>query len=122
MWRNKVSRRTLPFTTAKVLLREEKSTDVALAVHLVRDALLKKCDRAIVISNDADFEEAIAVAVEGGIEVFIVNPHKSGTNKRLKKVSTGEFVFSEEMLESSHFPKIVLDEKGRELRCPREWE
>ena len=41
--------------------REEKETDVAIAAHLVADALCDRFDLAILITADSDLKPAIAV-------------------------------------------------------------
>jgi uncharacterized LabA/DUF88 family protein len=123
MWNRKVARRTVPFTVAWVHLQEEKSTDVSLGVHLVRDCILKSCDKAIVVSNDSDFVDAIRLAREAGIPVGIVNPQGSNsTNKMLQKVASFEIPLTSEMLARSQFPKMVLTAKGAQLVRPNKWQ
>lgn len=39
---------------------EEKQTDVNIALHLYRDAVLKKCEQAVLVSSDSDLESALA--------------------------------------------------------------
>lgn len=54
---------------------EEKGTDVNLAVHLVNDAHLDRFETAVVISNDSDLAEAIAITARDlGKEVWVINP------------------------------------------------
>ena len=74
MWRNQVKRRTEPATSARVVIHEEKGSDVNLGVNLVFDAAAGTCGKALVISNDADLEEAVRLARRAGAEVGIVNP------------------------------------------------
>lgn len=62
--------------TVEVLKTEEKGSDVNLGSHLLLDAFRKDCNVAIVISNDADLKEPVAMARgELGLVVGIVNPH-----------------------------------------------
>jgi len=59
-----------------VKVREEKGSDVNLAVHLVRDACLKTIDCACIISNDSDLAEAVRIATNDlGLTSIICNPH-----------------------------------------------
>lgn len=54
---------------------EEKGTDVNLAVQIVNDAHLNRFQTAVVISNDSDLEEAVAITARDlGKEVFVFNP------------------------------------------------
>jgi uncharacterized LabA/DUF88 family protein len=51
---------------ARVVLPEEKFTDVAIASHLLRDFYRGDCAHAIVVSNDSDLSPAIELAVGDG--------------------------------------------------------
>lgn len=53
---------------------EEKGSDVNLAVHLVNDAWRDAFDVALVISNDSDLAEGIALARQRGKPVGVANP------------------------------------------------
>jgi len=55
---------------------EEKETDVNIAIHLVRDAILDSFDRAIVISADSDLVPAVnlAKAHDPMKEIFVAAP------------------------------------------------
>jgi len=62
--------------TVEVLKTEEKGSDVNLGSYLLLDAFKKDCDVAIVVSNDTDLKEPVAIARnELGLVVGIVNPH-----------------------------------------------
>lgn len=63
--------------TAEVWKTEEKGSDVNIATYLLLDAFQRRCDTAVVISNDSDLAEPIRIAQsEVGIKVGIINPHK----------------------------------------------
>ncbi len=63
--------------TVKVWKTEEKGSDVNIATYLLLDAFQKRCDTAVIISNDSDLAEPIRVArTEIGLKVGIINPHK----------------------------------------------
>jgi hypothetical protein len=49
-------------TAVEVMLAEEKGSDVNLATHLVADAATRACERAVVVTNDADLAEPIRMA------------------------------------------------------------
>lgn len=48
--------------TVKIAKYDEKGSDVNLASYLVRDAALRDCAHAVVVSNDSDLVEAINIA------------------------------------------------------------
>ena len=73
LWRNQARRRTEPATSARVMIYEEKGSDVNLGVNLVHDAAVGGVQKAIVITNDSDLEEAIRRACSLGATVGIVN-------------------------------------------------
>lgn len=76
MWGDQVRRRTDGTTKVKVLIDEEKGSDVNLGVHLVNDAARGLMTKALVISNDSDLTEAITLSRNFGVLVGIVNPHR----------------------------------------------
>ena len=120
-WAGSRRRRTEPFTAARIIHREEKGSDVNLAVQLLWDCLREDCRKAIVISNDADLEDAIRKAVIAGCTVGIVNPQRQPTNKRLKDAATFEIPFRREVLEKCQMPDIVVTGKGKQVHRPRAW-
>lgn len=121
MWKNKVNRRTGSATIAKVVIDEEKESDVNLGVHLVNDAARGIINKAIVISNDSDLREAIKISTSFGITVGIVNPHPGPTSKHLKSVSQFEIQLRRESFVKCQFPATVKDHRGRDISRPREW-
>jgi hypothetical protein len=59
-----------------VIKTEERGSDVNLATYLLLDAVKQDCQAAVVISNDSDLKEPIAVAQrELGLIVGVINPH-----------------------------------------------
>ena len=70
---------------------EEKGSDVNLAVSLVHDAHLGRFDRAAVISNDSDLEEALRVVKdECGKEVYLLSPVPRQPSKHLVSEGRGK--------------------------------
>ncbi len=56
---------------------EEKGSDVNIAAHMVRDACLKRCDVAVLVTNDSDLAEPVRIVrQELGLPVGILNPHQ----------------------------------------------
>lgn len=106
-----------------VLKTEEKGSDVNLATHLLLDAFKKRCELAVVISNDADLAEAIRVAQSDlGIKVGLVNPHSRA--HRSRKLHELPCLFFKQIprraLAGAQLPDIVHDEQG-EVRKPSDW-
>ena len=55
----------------EITRREEKETDVNVAIHIVRDAMLRKTDKQIIITNDTDILPAIRMAKQENPDIFI---------------------------------------------------
>ena len=121
MWNDKVRRRSDFATRARVVIEEEKGSDVNLGVHLVSDSARGIIDKAVVISNDSDLTDGITLARNFGVDVGILNPHKSRTSKHLKAVASFEIPFRIESLAKCQFPVTLSDKLGREIHQPREW-
>jgi uncharacterized LabA/DUF88 family protein len=100
---------------------EEKSSDVSLGAHLVRDAVLRRCGTAVVISNDSDFRDAIILAREAGVKVLIANPKQTKESWRLLAVASGTVRFSKLMFADARFPDEIALPSGAVLRCPDPW-
>jgi uncharacterized LabA/DUF88 family protein len=105
---------------AKVYKTEEKGSDVNLGVHLVRDACLKKFDRAAVLTNDTDLCEPIRIVRdEIGLPVTLLtpcnNPHSS-----LRQVAT-EVRRIKPYLGPCQFPEAMKDADGDDIVKPSDW-
>ena len=121
MWRDKVRRRTGSTTRVRVIVEEEKGSDVNLGAYLVNDAARNLIDKALVVSNDSDLAEAISLARSFGAEVGILNPHRGATSKHLIENSSFEMPFRRSVLEQTQFPNTIVDSRNREIHKPREW-
>ena len=108
-------------TLSRVIVREEKGSDVSLGAYLVFDALQGNCSKALVMSNDSDLKDAVMLAKSAGIDVGIVNPHRQPTNGVLLREATFEIPFRPATLESCQLPAIVIGKNGKEIHKPREW-
>lgn len=121
MWSDKVRRRNGTGTLAKVVIEEEKGSDVNLGVHLVHDAARGHINKALVISNDSDLAEALELTKGFGVSVGLLNPHTSSTSKHLREASSFVMPFRREFLGLAQFPDTVMDYRGREIHKPKEW-
>jgi len=121
MWRDKVRRRTDSVSLARVVIEEEKGSDVNLGAHLVNDAARALIDKALVISNDSDLTEAIRLAQGFGVIAGVVNPHSAPTSKHLRSVASYEIPLRGVVLARSQLSNTVVDSHGREVHKPREW-
>jgi uncharacterized LabA/DUF88 family protein len=99
---------------------EEKGSDVNLASYLLFDAFRKNCQVAVVISNDADLREPVAMAQrEAGIAVGVVNPHPP--EKRSRDLQPTFFKqIRKSALSACQFPETLTDAQGAIVR-PSIW-
>ncbi len=108
--------------TVAVLKTEEKGSDVNLASHLLRDVFKGACTKALVVSNDFDLAEPIAMAVAEGIVVGVVNPHRRNKMSRhLKEVASFEIQLRHRILADCQMPNPVIGNRGRQIYKPRDW-
>lgn len=121
LWRDMVRRRRDGVTRARVIIEEEKGSDVNLGVHLVSDAARGFIDKAVVISNDSDLAEALKMARIFGVKVGVLNPHAGVTSRHLRVEADFEIPFRSRSLSRCQFPPTVLDGSGREIHKPKEW-
>ena len=67
---------------------EEKSSDVNITSHLVRDACFKRFDVAVLITNDSDLAEPVRIVREEfELPIGVLNPHEHHS-VQLKKLAT----------------------------------
>ena len=106
----------------RVIKSEEKGSDVALASHLLIDAMRKRCQTAVVISNDSDLTEAVRLArYELGVTVGVINPHPP--QKRSRELSQHAHFFKQirpNAIRDGQFPDELTDAHGT-FRRPKEW-
>ena len=107
---------------------EEKGSDVNLASHLVRDALLDRFDQALVLSDDTDLVEPIRIVTgEVGKPVGIVAPRRQRGAGRpipspsLQKVSTFTVHIDDWQLAACQFPNPVVRADGKTIERPSTW-
>lgn len=101
--------------------REEKETDVSIAVQLVADAAQQKMSSALVLSADSDLTPAVRVAraVNPGLFVAAVFPPKRFSNE-LKQLMPGSFHLGLSKLSSSQLPD-TFEYQGVRYDRPAKW-
>ena len=108
-----------PNEKVRILLTEEKGSDVNIAVNMVNDAHLDRYDLAVVISNDSDLVGAIEIVRSVNKQVGVLCPSEE-ISYSLKKAATFHRIISKDDLRDSEFPKFLRDDKGQFHR-PKEW-
>jgi uncharacterized LabA/DUF88 family protein len=88
----------------EVLKREEKASDVNLAVHMVRDGLNGSYECAVVVSNDADLREALRIV-------------KEETDKRVGVISPQEPIV-EDLKRNAHFFRYIRSTTLKKAQLP----
>jgi hypothetical protein len=106
--------------TVEVLKTEEKGSDVNLATYLLLDAAKRRCDTAVVISNDSDVAEPLRLAAaEFGVRVGVINPHPP--HKRSRKLPSAFFKqLRTSTLAGCQLPPTLSDGAGV-IRKPATW-
>jgi NYN domain len=107
----------------EVIKTEEKGSDVNLGSYLLLDAFKRDCNNAVVISNDADLKEPIAIAMrELGMRVGIINPHRPQF-RSLDLQSLNPTFFKQlrkSALKRAQFPTPMRDAAGKFFK-PTRW-
>src|SRR5690606_23559616 len=98
----------------EVIKREEKGSDVNLAVHLLNDAWRKEFEAAVVVSNDSDLAESLRLVrrLSKFMKIIVLTPGcppKRHTSAQLKRWANGTRYISAEALAASQLPNPVLD-------------
>lgn len=109
----------------QVIQREEKETDVNLAVDLVVDAYQDRYEKSVVISADSDFQNAMSCALERNKKILLLSPpfqkarkyrhmaqkYKNLSVRSIERKHIGNAVFSE----------VIYDAKGAPIDMPEEY-
>jgi uncharacterized LabA/DUF88 family protein len=109
---------------AQVYRREEKGSDVNLAIHLLNDAWLNAYDCAIIVSNDSDLTEALRIVREDQKKVIgwlVYDRVAVGDYHRSKEIS--KYVHFTKHLAKNKLMNSQLPEKipGTKIVKPKEW-
>lgn len=117
-----------PPRLVKIAKAEEKGSDVNLASHLVRDALLDRFDQALVLSNDTDLVEPIRIVTqEIGKPVGVIAPRRQRgasppiPSPSLRRVSTFVVQIDDWQLKAAQFPDEIRTTNGKRLIRPENW-
>ncbi len=106
--------------TVEVIRTEEKGSDVNIAAYLMLDAGRGACDTAVVISNDSDLKEPVALArSEFGLRVGVVNPHPPARRSRAIQATFFKQL-RRSAVAASQFPTLMADARGP-FRKPAKW-
>lgn len=104
---------------------EEKETDVNIAIYMVRDAILKKFDKLILITNDTDINPAIEMAKKENpnLEIRLLTPPTYKTHDSLRKIiMPGKAtVISEGQIQLSLLPASITKSNGKIIHRPKEY-
>ncbi len=114
-----------PFVLAKVRQTEEKGSDVNLATDMLKDALgTRKCQTALVVTNDSDLAYPLEVVQEFGVKVILVNPflqsHQGAAGLRRIRVHH-RLQLQDQHLRDSQLPDPVIMARDRKLARPAAW-
>ncbi|MCC6675466.1 MAG: NYN domain-containing protein [Thermomicrobiales bacterium] len=110
----------LPVSTAKVLIDEEKGSDVKLATYLLCDGYENEYDVAIVVSNDSDLAEPIElVRTRLNKRVSLLNPRKR-TAFDLLNIADDYRSVRLGPIKSSQFSHQLQDANGT-ITIPEDW-
>jgi uncharacterized LabA/DUF88 family protein len=121
---SKIKKRPLVSTGALVKIRdrEEKGSDVNLAVHLVNDAWKGAYESALVISNDSDLVEAVRIVTRQlRLPVGVANPQMRKKKKmavQLRKSASFRIKINVSDLAACQLPDPI---PGTKISKPTVW-
>lgn len=105
----------------KYKTKEEKQTDVNIAISLLSDAVEDQYDKAVIVSADTDLIPTIEAVhkLRPDKEIGVMLPLRRPNNS-LQKASDFVLVMTEKLLAASQFPdEISLD--GSTIKRPTHW-
>lgn len=101
---------------------EEKGTDVALASHLIFDALDGVADSYAVLTNDSDLAPPVEMLTQRGHDLALVSVAGGGYNKAFDVAGIRTVrQIRQGTLRASQFAPTFLDGQGRTIRKPPTW-
>jgi len=104
----------------RIWSREEKGSDVNLAVHMVNDAWENAYDCAVVLSNDSDLAEALRIVRGMGKIVGILCPVASPAVDLRQHADFVRLVRTTHLLRSQ-FARTISLPGGGTIACPKSW-
>lgn len=103
--------------------REEKETDVNIAVTLVADAALGAMDAALLVSADSDLAPAVRTARRINPDVFITAAFPpQRRSAQLRQLMPASFPIKEPRLRQSLLPDEVAASPGKVFTRPSKWQ
>ena len=103
----------------KVLNREEKGSDVNLAVHLLDDAWKNSYDLGVVVTNDSDF--AMAMELAGKVpnkSIGLLRPRTEQKSAELAQYASFSRPITVNALEANQLPSPI---PGTKITKPSTW-
>lgn len=108
--------------TVRVKRPEEKGSDVALASHLIVDALEDRADSYAVVTNDSDLVPPMQLLRARNKDLALVSVAQEKYNKafELAGIETVRQI-RQGTLAASQFTPTLVDDAGRTIRKPPTW-
>ncbi|WP_353987141.1 NYN domain-containing protein [Ruicaihuangia caeni] len=108
--------------TVRVKRPEEKGSDVALASHLIVDALEDRADSFAVVTNDSDLVPPLELLSSRGKALALVSVAHARYNKAFERAGL-ETVrqIRRGTLSASQFAQQIQDSQGRTINKPPSW-
>lgn len=99
------------------LAREEKESDVNIAMHLIHDAHTGVFDQAFLVTNDSDLLGPVRLVADTlqNKKIKIISPPFRRHSKELWGAASARSKIQEQHLEKCLLPEVGYDATGREL-------
>lgn len=103
---------------------EEKLTDVALAVAMVRDAAEHYGDVTVLVSTDSDMNPAIEATaqIDPARPIYLACPPGRQPEAKYLPPNVTAFLIREEQLDASLLPDTVTGHRGQLYARPKKWQ
>lgn len=94
---------------------------MALATHLLLDAIDDRFEAALVLTNDSDFVEPITIVrTRFRRRVIVISPD-TVVAKMLARAASYARPLDQRLLATSQLAEVVVDHEGRAIRRPDAW-
>ena len=115
-----------PHKLRKVITREEKGTDVNLAINIVDDVHTRDFDCICLVSNDSDLSQALKISQDNKKSVVLIAPityenlkkKRTFPTKHLKQYANVVLPF----IHKNELSKSLLPSSVKQYKCPKDWE
>lgn len=103
---------------------EEKLTDVALGVAMVKDVAQGYGDTSVLITTDSDLMPALAACAELAPQrsIYLACPPGRQPPRHKLPANVTSFLIGQEQLKGSLLPDAVMDPRGWVYRRPDKWQ